>query len=99
MPTPPERHTVDLSAYPDLVVMYLGMRVEEPRDDAAAGPDARRLLAGGRRSGERRVYTKRLTNASAVSATSRQPLSIVSACPRPAISAISVIPGLRCCFL
>jgi hypothetical protein len=31
MPSPPERHTVDLSEYPDLVVMYLGMRVEEPR--------------------------------------------------------------------
>jgi hypothetical protein len=27
----PERKTVDLSAYPDLVVIYLGMRVEEPR--------------------------------------------------------------------
>ncbi len=24
------RTTVDLSAYPDLVVIYLGMRVEEP---------------------------------------------------------------------
>ena len=27
----PVRTTVDLSAYPDLVVIYLGMRVEEPR--------------------------------------------------------------------
>ena len=27
----PARNTVDLSAYPDLVVIYLGMRVEEPR--------------------------------------------------------------------
>jgi Monooxygenase af470-like len=27
----PDRTTVDLSAYPDLVVIYLGMRVEEPR--------------------------------------------------------------------
>ena len=27
----PARSTVDLSAYPDLVVIYLGMRVEEPR--------------------------------------------------------------------
>ena len=26
-----KRTTVDLSAYPDLVVIYLGMRVEEPR--------------------------------------------------------------------
>ena len=29
--TAPIRFTTDLSAYPDLVVMYLGMRVEEPR--------------------------------------------------------------------
>jgi hypothetical protein len=27
----PVRNTADLSAYPDLVVIYLGMRVEEPR--------------------------------------------------------------------
>src|SRR5690349_10019520 len=27
----PRRTTVDLSAYPELVVIYLGMRVEEPR--------------------------------------------------------------------
>ena len=27
----PDRKTVELSAYPDLVVIYLGMRVEEPR--------------------------------------------------------------------
>jgi hypothetical protein len=27
----PSRHTVDLSEFPDLVVIYLGMRVEEPR--------------------------------------------------------------------
>ena len=27
----PRRTSVDLSAYPDLVVIYLGMRVEEPR--------------------------------------------------------------------
>lgn len=27
----PTRTTADLSAYPDLVVIYLGMRVEEPR--------------------------------------------------------------------
>ena len=28
--TKPDRYTVDLSSYPDLVVIYLGMRVEEP---------------------------------------------------------------------
>jgi Domain of unknown function (DUF4188) len=31
VPTSPVRTTVDLSAHPDLVVVYLGMRVEEPR--------------------------------------------------------------------
>ena len=31
MSDPPSRETADLSAYPDLVVIYLGMRVEEPR--------------------------------------------------------------------
>ena len=29
--TKPERYTIDLSAYPDLVVIYHGMRVEEQR--------------------------------------------------------------------
>jgi Monooxygenase af470-like len=27
----PDRYTADLSEYPDLVIIYLGMRVEEPR--------------------------------------------------------------------
>ncbi|MDX6495902.1 MAG: hypothetical protein QOE17_1888 [Gaiellales bacterium] len=36
----PARNTVDLSAYPDLVVIYLGMRVEEPR-----GAETLRALA------------------------------------------------------
>ncbi len=31
-----------------------------------------------------------------MSATSRQPLSIERACPRPGILTISVTPGLRC---
>jgi len=42
--------------------------------------------------------TKRLTKASALSATSRQPLSITSECPRPGISAISVTFWLCCCW-
>lgn len=29
--SPPQRHIVDLSAYPDLVVIYLGMYVKSPR--------------------------------------------------------------------
>src|SRR5215469_13269602 len=41
----------------------------------------------------------RFTNSSAFSATSRQPASIVSACPRPGILTISVTPLLLCCFL
>ena len=40
-----------------------------------------------------------LTNSSAVSATSRQPLSMVSAWPRPGISLISVTPSLSFCCL
>ena len=45
------------------------------------------------------AQTKRLTNARAVSATSRQPLSIVSECPRFGIFLISVTPSLRRCLL
>jgi fumigallin biosynthesis monooxygenase-like protein len=40
----PDRYFADLSAYPDLVVIYLGMRVEEPRGHetlAALGPQIR----------------------------------------------------------
>ncbi len=44
-------------------------------------------------------YVNRLTKARAVSATSRQPLSLVRACPRFLISMISVGPGLSCCCL
>src|SRR5207244_2161686 len=49
--------------------------------------------------GLRQAQVKRLTNSSALSATSRQPLSITSACPRFGISAISVTPLLRSCRL
>ena len=41
----------------------------------------------------------RLTNSSAFSATSRQPASMVSECPRPDILTISVTPLLRFCCL
>jgi hypothetical protein len=44
-------------------------------------------------------YANRLTNASAVSATSRHLLSIVNACPRFGISTISVTPRFFCCCL
>ena len=46
-----------------------------------------------------RAHVNRLTNSSAFWATSRQPASIVSACPRPGILTISVTPLLRFCFL
>jgi hypothetical protein len=39
-----DRYTVDLAAYPDLAVIYLGMRVEEPRGHhtlEALGPEIR----------------------------------------------------------
>src|SRR6266851_107974 len=39
------------------------------------------------------------TKARAVSATSRQPWSMVRECPRPGILTISVMPGLRFCLL
>ena len=66
-----------------------------------------RLLVGGSARGRRvrprgdpaRVYVKRLTNSSDLSATSRQPLSIVSAWPRFGTSTISVTPGLSFCRL
>ena len=44
-----------------------------------------------------RGYTNRFTNASALPATSRHPLSIVSEWPRFGIFSISVTPGLRRC--
>src|SRR5205814_6548052 len=45
------------------------------------------------------VDVNRLANSSAFSATSRQPASIVSECPRPGILTISVTPLLCFCFL
>src|SRR5215471_19412246 len=52
-------------------------------------------------SGERLYHdhANRFTNSSAFSATSRQPASMVSACPRPGILTISVTPVLLVCFL
>jgi hypothetical protein len=44
-------------------------------------------------------YVNLLTKSSAVSQTSRQPLSIVSEWPRFGIFTISVTPSLRFCFL
>src|SRR5712691_4091281 len=45
------------------------------------------------------AQTKRWTKASAVSATSRHPLSTVSACPRPGIVTNSVTASFRFCRL
>jgi hypothetical protein len=44
-------------------------------------------------------YVKRCTNSNAVSATSRQPLSMVSECPRLGIFVISVAAAFRLCRL
>src|ERR1041385_2672249 len=46
-----------------------------------------------------RAHVNRLTNSSAFTATSLQPASIVSACPRPGILTISVTLLLCFCFL
>jgi hypothetical protein len=53
MTTSVPRHTVDLSAYPDLVVIYLGLRVNTLRGlktilgPGAADPKGGRRQAGG----------------------------------------------------
>ena len=56
------------------------------RDDRAPRLDVR---------GREIDHANRFTNSSAVPATSRQPASIVSECPRPGILTISVMPSLR----
>jgi hypothetical protein len=70
--------------------------------DKLSGHDRRRVHRRHRRDRCGRTPAKqpvtirqanRWTNARAVSATSRQPLSIVSACPRPSISMYSVTPS------
>jgi hypothetical protein len=64
----------------------------------AGGPliKLRQRLVGG---ADDLSYTNRLMNPSAVSATSRHPLSMVRACPRFGIFTISVTAGLRLCRL
>ena len=66
--------------------------VQEPGDDAG-------VVRGGGAYGGQLEGVNRLTNSSAVSATSRQPLSIVSEWPRFGIFLISVTAELRLCFL
>ena len=56
--------------------------LERAAADAAPRSALLRRAASPCGSGSDSYFTKRCTNASAVSATSRQPLSIVSACPR-----------------
>src|SRR3954451_1066823 len=68
---------------------HVGDRLAAPdADDRACQP-----VAG------TQLHVNLLTNSRAVSATSRQPLSIVSAWPRPLISTISVTPLFFFCFL
>jgi hypothetical protein len=52
-----------------------------------------------REAGQEALGSNRFTKSSAVSATSRQPRSMVSECPRFGILVISVTPGLRFCLL
>ena len=59
-------------------------------------PHVADALRGGSAPGD---YVNRLTKARAVSATSRQPLSMVRPCPRFLISMNSVTPSLSCCCL
>jgi hypothetical protein len=50
MKDPPRRTTADLSAYPDLVVIYLGMHVDEPRGAETVerlGPQIRASVEAG----------------------------------------------------
>jgi len=60
-----------------------------------------KLTPSAETGGERSTwpYVNLLTKLSAVSQTSRQPLSIVSEWPRFGIFTISVTPSLRFCFL
>ena len=84
-------------------------RGRRPRPDLRRDPPRapRRRAGGARRGGARHrrsdplgaAQAKRLTKSSAVWATSCQPLSITSACPRSGTSVISVTPGLRFCRL
>src|SRR6266478_4684366 len=62
------------------------------RPDTISEPDGR---AAHNTGGAAPTYSWRLMNFNATSATSRQPLSIVNACPRPDIFTISVTSLLR----
>src|SRR4051794_41986003 len=70
------------------------------RGELGGGHESRAYnSAHGNRFGDDVPHSNRLTKANAVSATSRQPLSMVNECPRPFISVISVTPSLCFCFL
>ena len=72
----------------------------EERQDPADKPQDERHAVHAPSIGETEAaYWNRCTNCNAVSATSRQPWSIVSECPRPGISTISVaLFVFRFCF-
>jgi hypothetical protein len=76
-------------------------RCSQPSSASATGVErlVLQIQWWNRSGGIAAYFTKRVTNASAVSATSRQPLSMTSPCPRLGISMISVTAGLRFCFL
>src|SRR5689334_14324899 len=82
------RHMVDVHHWPG----WRGEGEAHKADDTAP----RAIEAPGTLG---RRQTNLRTNSNAVLATSRQPLSMVSAWPRPLISTISVTPGLSFCCL
>ena len=76
-------------------------KVPELRGTAPAPVQERALpvMLSSRLSYDGNGYTNRRMNASALSATSRQPLSITRPWPRFGISTISVTPSFSFCFL
>ena len=89
-------HPIHVVAIGDEVVPQRRRMTLQNRVD---GRDARLQVRLRIQATFRSLVVNRLTNSSAFPATSRQPASIVSACPRPGILTMSVTPWLRFCFL
>src|SRR3954453_3862194 len=94
---PGAQRAADLEAQVEVQRRRIVQLDDEPGHAVIVGR-AHRPAPQWRRAG-RCYFANRRTNVSPVSATSRQPLSIVRACPRFGISTISVTPSLRFCFL
>lgn len=91
--TPLERETVDLSAYPDLVVLYLGMRVNLLRGVATLlgfGPkidSAARAKPDGLLGHERIIYSLLPLHIGSVLARFRKPRALVAQRTAPGLVA------------